>query len=49
MKNTTRTKVTYSLPNGEVKFKFIHYGLLMEFYIQLRNNKCKVISQERVG
>jgi hypothetical protein len=40
----TTTIVTYSLPNGKVKSKEISRLLLEEFLIQLKENKCKLIS-----
>lgn len=50
MKNQTiKTLVTYSLPNGKVNSKEITKGiLLLEFLKQLKDNKCKVISQETI-
>lgn len=39
--------ITYRLPNGKISSREI--GDYENFMTQLRKNKCKVISVERVG
>ena len=43
-----KTLITYKLPSGKVNSKEVDKVLVREFLIQLKKNKCEVLSKEAI-